>query len=64
MLLEEADSFSGTEMLEEGSVMSLSTLCGLVLSKFKFTEPMANGNIQETVEKTGLESGREAWTEE
>ncbi|KAB0402013.1 hypothetical protein E2I00_005911, partial [Balaenoptera physalus] len=32
--------------------------------KFKFTEPMANGDIQETVEKTGLESRREAVTEE
>lgn len=36
--------------------MNLSTLHGLVHSKVKLTVPMANGDIQETVEKTGLEA--------
>lgn len=34
-------------------------LCGLVFIKFQFTEPVANRNIQETVEKTGMEFRRE-----
>lgn len=53
------DSFSDTEMLEE-----YINLCVLVLSKFQFTEPIANGNIQETVEKTGEEFRSEVWIEE
>ena len=36
--------------------MNLSTLHGLVQSKVKLTVPMANGDIQGTVEKTGLEA--------